>query len=90
MKRVAQLRQRAEHYRRLEAHITDPATVRAIWDLAGEAEMIADELERKHGIRERAHEMWTEQGRPERRDVEFWLAAERELESQQMRARRLS
>jgi hypothetical protein len=50
--------------------------VRAICELAGEAEMTAEELERQHGIRKRAHELWIERGRPEGRDVEFWLKAE--------------
>jgi Protein of unknown function (DUF2934) len=42
--------------------------------------MTAKGLERRHFIRERAHEIWIERGRPKGRDVEFWLAAERELE----------
>ncbi len=79
MKRAGELRQRAERYRRLQRQITDPSAVQAIRDLAGEFEMTAQELERRHQIRERAHEMWTQQGCPQGRDVEFWLAAEREL-----------
>jgi hypothetical protein len=67
-KTAAQLRQRAKHDRWLKAQITDPATVQAIRDLAGEAEM-AEEMERRHGIRERAHEIWLQRGRPEGRDV---------------------
>lgn len=30
-------------------------------------------------IRQRAHEIWEQNGRPEDRDEEFWLQAEREL-----------
>jgi hypothetical protein len=48
---AVQLRKRAESYRRLKKRINDAATVQAICDLAGEAEMTADELERRHGIR---------------------------------------
>jgi Protein of unknown function (DUF2934) len=45
-----------------------------------EFDTTAEESERRHCIRERAHEMWIERGCPAGRDVEFWLAAERELE----------
>jgi hypothetical protein len=79
MKRVGELRQRAERYRRLKNQIIDPATVQAITDLTDEFEMTAAELEKRHHTRERAHAIWIEQGHPEGRDVEFWLAAEREL-----------
>jgi hypothetical protein len=85
MKRAGELRQQAERYRRLKNQISDPAAVRAICDLAGEFEMTAAELEKRHHIRERAHELWIERGRPEGPDVEFWLAAELELESEQTR-----
>jgi hypothetical protein len=82
MKTAGELRQQAERYRRLMRQISDPAAVQAISDLAGEFEMTAAELEKRHHIRERAHEIWIERGRPEGRDVEVWLAAERELEGQ--------
>jgi Protein of unknown function (DUF2934) len=85
MKRAGELRQQAERYRRLKRQISDPAAVQAICDLAGELEMTAAELEKHHLTRERAHEIWIEQGRPDGRDVEFWLTAERELEGQQTR-----
>jgi hypothetical protein len=38
MKKASELRQRAERYRRLTTQISDPTTVRAIRDLAGELE----------------------------------------------------
>jgi hypothetical protein len=79
MKRADELRQLAERYRQLRRQISDPAAVQAICDLAGEFEVTAAGLERRHHIRERAHEIWVERGRREGRDVEFWLKAEREL-----------
>jgi hypothetical protein len=85
MKKAGELRQQAERYRRLKRQISDPAAVRAICDPAGEFEMTAAELEKQHLIRERAHEIWIEQGRPAGRDVEFWLAAEREREGEETR-----
>jgi hypothetical protein len=79
MKRIGELRKQAERFRRLLTQFSDRAAVKAIYDLAGEFEMTAAELEKRHRIRQRAHEIWIERGRPEGRDVENWLAAEREL-----------
>jgi hypothetical protein len=83
MKRAGEFRQQAQRYRRLKKQISDPDGVRAICDPAGEFEMRAAQLEKRHHIRERAHEIWVERGRPQGRGEEFWLAAERELEGQQ-------
>ncbi len=88
MKRAGELRQRAERYRRLTRQISDPAAVQAICELAGEFEITAEELERRQRISERAHDIWIERGCPDGRDVEFWLAAERELNSKPERRRR--
>ena len=60
--------------------IGDPAAVNAIHAEAGKLKMTAEEMERRQKIRERAHEIWIEQGRPEGRDLEFWLVAEREFD----------
>jgi hypothetical protein len=81
MKTPDEFRHRAERYRRLKPYIRDPIAIQAISDLAAEFEMTAEELERRQRIRERAHEIWIECGCPEGRDVEFWLAAEREIDS---------
>jgi hypothetical protein len=35
--------------------------------------------DREEQIRRRAHELWEQSGRPEGRETEFWLQAEREL-----------
>jgi hypothetical protein len=80
MKRANELRQQAERYRWLKRQISDPAAIQAICDLAGEFEMSAAALEKRHRIRERAYEMWIDLGRPEGRAVECWLATERELD----------
>jgi hypothetical protein len=79
MKKVGELRRRAEGYRRMRKLVTDDRASKALDDLADESELTADELERRHHTRERAHEIWIERGRPEGRDVEFWLDAEKEL-----------
>jgi Protein of unknown function (DUF2934) len=85
MRRARELRQQAEHYRRLKRQISDPAVLQAICELAGEFETTATALEKRDHVRERAREIWMERGRPEGRDVEIWLAAERELEIEQPR-----
>jgi hypothetical protein len=33
----------------------------------------------EHAIRERAHEIWLEEGMPEGREIEHWLRARRDL-----------
>ncbi len=76
------LRQRAARYRRMRRHITDPAADRAASDLADEMERTAEEMERRLHIRELAHALWVSHGRPQGRDEEFWLAAEREVDIQ--------
>jgi hypothetical protein len=85
MKRARELRQQAERYLRLKRQIDDAAAVKAISELAEEAEMMAADLEKRHFTRERAHQIWIERGRPHGCDVEFWLAAERELEAKETR-----
>ena len=51
--------------------------------------MTAADLERRHHIRERAHEIWIERGCLEGHDVVNWLAAERELAENELQNRRL-
>ncbi len=79
MSKASDLRQRAQRYRRLGWQTTDAATERAATELATELEMTAEQLERHGLIRERAHALWVEHGRPSGRDVEFWHAAERQV-----------
>jgi transcription initiation factor TFIIIB Brf1 subunit/transcription initiation factor TFIIB len=81
MKRAGELRQKAERYRRLKIQVSDQAAVKAICELAGELEMTAAELERHHHVRERAHQIWLEQGCPGGRDLDHWVAAEHEMEN---------
>ena len=80
MKRIDELRRQAERYLWLRMYINDPAATQAIGNVASELEMTAEQLERRELIRARAHEIWTEHACPHGRDVEFWLAAEREVD----------
>lgn len=36
----------------------------------------------EHDIRERAHQLWEQAGKPEGREDEFWQAAEQELRNE--------
>jgi Protein of unknown function (DUF2934) len=85
MSSARELRQRAERFLQLRGLIGDPAAEKAIREVASELEMTAEQLERQELIRERAHEIWIEHGCPENRDVEIWLAAEREVDIQRRR-----
>ena len=85
MSSARELRQRAERFLRLRRLIGDPVAEKAIREVASELEMTAEQLERQELIRERAHEIWIEHGCPENRDVEIWLAAEREVDIQRRR-----
>jgi hypothetical protein len=71
--------------RRLASAVTDRTTQRRLGELRDE---LAETLRRLPGrrtgvpesrIRARAHELWEQHGRPQGRDEEFWLRAEREL-----------
>jgi hypothetical protein len=83
--KARELRERAERFLRLRRMIRDPAAEKAIREVASELEVTAEGLERQQLIHERAHEIWIQHGRPEGRDVEFWLAAEREVDIQRRR-----
>lgn len=39
--------------------------------------------EREEQIRRRAHELWEQEGKPEGREMDFWLQAEREIAGEQ-------
>jgi DUF2934 family protein len=85
MENARELRRRIERFLRMRRQFSDPAAVKAIGEVADELELTAAEIERRHRIRERAHAIWTKQGRPHGRDVEFWLAAEQEVDIQRRR-----
>ena len=40
--------------------------------------------EREEMIRRRAHELWEQEGRPEGREMDFWLQAESEIAGEQV------
>jgi hypothetical protein len=78
---VASLLAKANKYRNFARWVGDRQTVQSIVALTIElkkrARALASPDEDK--IRKRAREIWEENGQPVGRDVEFWLAAEREF-----------
>ena len=68
--------------------ISDSETVQRLEALARE---IGERLRtlkaacREEETRARAHELWEQAGRPEGRDLEFWLRAEREVSNHAVR-----
>jgi len=72
-----------ERAKRLAKTVDDRTTSQRLWDFIEE---LKQKLERrraarrsKEEIRERAHAIWEQHGRPAGRDQEFWLQAEAEL-----------
>src|SRR5437868_15505057 len=78
---VAELLAKADKYRNLARWVTDRVTIQRIFALSVELKQRARALARpdEHEIRQRAREIWVENGRPAGRDLEFWLRAEREF-----------
>ena len=78
---VADLLAKADKYRGFATWMTDGQTVRAILAVALELKQRARTLAKpdQNQIRQRAREIWEDNGRPPGRDLEFWLQAEREF-----------
>jgi hypothetical protein len=89
---VRHLLTKANKYRHFALWVGDQETVRRILALTDElkqrARAIAKPEEAK--IRNRAREIWEENGRPAGRDEEFWFQAEREFREAEDLAKRSS
>lgn len=79
---VSGLLLKADKYRRLARWVGDSETVQRIGRLAEELKQQARAFAKPDDarIRNRAHEIWEENGRPAGRDLEFWLKAECEFQ----------
>jgi len=73
-KQVGSLLAKANQYRNYAQSVGD-------WETAERILVLTEELKQwaQDRIRERAREIWEENGRPAGRDLEFWLQAEREF-----------
>ena len=71
---VGSLLAKANQYRNYAQSVGD-------WETAERILVLTEELKQwaQDRIRERAREIWQENGRPAERDLEFWLQAEREF-----------
>ena len=78
---VARLLAKANKYRYFALWLGDQETVQRILALTEELKQRAVALAKPEEakIRKRAREIWEENNRPDGRDVEFWLQAEREF-----------
>lgn len=83
---------KADKYRRLARWVGDSETVQRIGGLAEELKQQALAFAKPDDvrIRNRAHEIWDEYGRPAGRDLEFWLKAEREFREAEELAQNIS
>ncbi|WP_410708294.1 DUF2934 domain-containing protein [Bradyrhizobium sp. BWA-3-5] len=83
-----ELQRRIEQASRIASRVSDQTTV-------GRLTAWIDELKRtlrqhmearraKDAIRTRARELWEQNGRPEGRDLEFWLQAETEITNRRL------
>jgi hypothetical protein len=80
----------ADKYRRFALWIGDHETVRRILALTDELKQRARVMAKPEdaNIRNRAREIWEENGRPAGRDEEFWFQAEREFREAEDLAKR--
>jgi hypothetical protein len=80
----------ADKYRQFAQWIGDHETVRRILALTDELKQRARAMAKPEEakIRNRAREIWEENGRPAGRDQEFWFQAEREFREAEDLAKR--
>jgi hypothetical protein len=75
--------QRLEHQIQLASravsYITDESTAQRLLRFVEELKARLFRSSRQKQIAQRAFELWDRAGRPPGRDLEFWLAAEKEL-----------
>jgi Zn-dependent oligopeptidase len=78
---VANLLEKAKRYASYAQRVGDRQTVKSILALTAELRARARALAHpdEANIRNRAREIWEENGKPAGRDLEFWLRAEREV-----------
>jgi hypothetical protein len=88
---VANLLEKARKYRGYARWVGDRQTVKSILALAAELRDRARALAHpdEGNIRNRAREIWEENGKPAGRDLEFWLRAEREFHDAQALAKQV-
>lgn len=75
---------------RAAALVKDESTVHRLRSFAEELSRKLRRMMRRGKVRARAFELWEQAGRPEGRDLEFWLEAERQIEDDRDEQRRPS
>jgi len=78
-----ELERKIEQATRMASRVADPTTIERLkaWieDLKQNVRQRREARRTKQEITERAREIWEQNGRPEGRDLEFWLQAESEI-----------
>ena len=78
-----ELERKIEQAARIASRVNDPTTVERLraWieDLKQKRRQRLEARRMKQATTVRAREIWEENGRPEGRDLEFWLQAESEI-----------
>jgi hypothetical protein len=78
-----ELERKIEQAIRISSSVSDETTVQRLQVFVGDLKhrlmQIVDGRRNKHEIRARARDLWEQNGRPEGRDVEFWVQAEAEI-----------
>lgn len=64
-----------------ETIIKDEGTVQRLRNFADELRQKLKRMMHRRRVKARAYELWEQAGRPPGQDVEFWLEAERQLDS---------
>ena len=82
-----ELKRKIEQADRIAAGIADQTTVQRlrefVEDLKGKLRRRLATRRRHDEIKSRANQIWNQKGRPEGRDLEFWLQAEDEISSRE-------
>lgn len=68
--------------------VKDETTVQRFRSFAEEMSRKLLRLTRRGKVRARAYELWEQAGRPEDRELDFWLEAERQIEDERDEQRR--
>jgi hypothetical protein len=83
MEEPLELQRKIEQASRIASRVNDPTTYQRLtaWvdELRQKLKNRIDARWSREQTRRRAHELWEQHGRPEGRDLEFWLQAEAEV-----------
>ncbi len=71
---------------RVATYVKDETTVQQLINFAEELKQKLFQTMRRPQVKARSYELWEQAGRPEGRNVEFWLEAERRLKEERQKS----